>query len=162
MPYTPIVATLGYVMSADAQSVLMLHRNTRPDDIHYGKYNGLGGKLDSHEDIASGMQRELSEEAHIEVLQMTMRGTINWPGFGKPGDNWMAFIFRIDRWQGTPPSHNPEGSLEWVALDRLYDLNLWPGDRHFLPLVFQQDSRQFFGVMPYEDNQPVGWSYVLL
>ncbi|MEP6897080.1 MAG: 7,8-dihydro-8-oxoguanine triphosphatase, partial [Rhodanobacter sp.] len=41
MPYTPIVATLGYVLSPDRGSVLMIHRNARPDDQHLGKYNGL-------------------------------------------------------------------------------------------------------------------------
>ena len=45
MPYTPIVATLGYIMSPDRTQVLMVHRNARPDDIHFGKYNGLGGKI---------------------------------------------------------------------------------------------------------------------
>jgi len=46
MPYTPIVATLGYVLSPDRRQVLMIHRNTRPGDHHLGKYNGLGGKID--------------------------------------------------------------------------------------------------------------------
>ena len=32
MPYTPIVATLGYVLSPDRSEVLMIHRNARPDD----------------------------------------------------------------------------------------------------------------------------------
>src|SRR3546814_2382452 len=41
MPYTPIVATLGYVLSPDGRQVLMLHRNARADDHHLGKYNGL-------------------------------------------------------------------------------------------------------------------------
>ena len=36
---------------------------------------------------------------------------------------------------------------------------MWPGDRHFLPLVFGGDARQFHGVMPYENGQPVGWTY---
>ena len=49
----------------DGASVLMIHRNTRPDDLHYGKYNGLGGKLDSDEDVATGMRREIHEEAGI-------------------------------------------------------------------------------------------------
>ena len=45
MPYTPIVATLGYVLSPDRSRVLMIHRNARPGDQHLGKYNGLGGKI---------------------------------------------------------------------------------------------------------------------
>lgn len=162
MVYTPIVATLGYVLSPDHQSVLMIHRNTRPDDQHFGKYNGLGGKLDSHEDIVTGMRRELYEEASIEADNLTLRGTINWPGFGKHGEDWMGFIFRIDSWHGTPLTHNPEGTLEWVAVERVLDLNLWPGDRYFLPLVFSRDPRQFHGIMPYRNQQLLSWDYVLI
>ena len=29
MPYTPILATLGYVLSPDRKRVLMIHRNAR-------------------------------------------------------------------------------------------------------------------------------------
>ena len=47
MPYTPILATLGYVKSPDGRRVLMIHRNARQEDHHLGKYNGLGGKLES-------------------------------------------------------------------------------------------------------------------
>jgi 8-oxo-dGTP diphosphatase len=161
MPYTPIVATLGYVLSADKHQVLMIHRNSRPDDLHYGKYNGLGGKLERDEDVVSGMRRELREEANIEVTDLTLRGTVSWPGFGKGGEDWLAFIFVINGWNGDPHSHNPEGTLEWVPVQRILDnsLNLWPGDRYFLPLVFSADARQFHGVMPYQDGQPVSWSF---
>lgn len=160
MPYTPIVATLGYVMSPDGQAVLMIHRNTRPDDLHYGKYNGLGGKIESHEDVVSGMRREIQEEANIEVLDLTLRGTINWSGFGKNGEDWLGFIFRIEQWQGTPLTQNHEGTLEWVAVADVMTLNLWPGDRSFLPLVFSADARQFHGTMPYNGGQPISWDYV--
>jgi 8-oxo-dGTP diphosphatase len=162
MSYTPIIATLGYVMSPDGQSVLMIHRNTRQDDQHYGKYNGLGGKVESQEDVVSGMRRELREEANIEANSLTLRGTISWPGFGKHGEDWLGFIFRIDGWQGTPLSHNHEGTLEWVPVQRIMELNLWPGDMHFLPLVFGSDPRQFHGVMPYHNGHPSAWTYTLI
>jgi 8-oxo-dGTP diphosphatase len=57
VPYSPILATLGYVKSPDGRRVLMIHRNARSDDHHLGKYNGLGGKLEANEDAASGMCR---------------------------------------------------------------------------------------------------------
>jgi 8-oxo-dGTP diphosphatase len=162
MPYTPIVATLGYVLSPDARSVLLVHRNRRPDDAHYGKYNGLGGKLDRGEDVVACMRREIREEAGLECEQLLLRGTVSWPGFGKQGEDWFGFIFRIDRWTGTPRADNPEGTLEWVELDRLLTLPLWEGDRFFLPLVFERGSGQFHGVMPYRDGRPVSWTYSLL
>jgi 8-oxo-dGTP diphosphatase len=162
MPYTPILATLGYVMSADGVETLLIHRNTRSDDYHLGKYNGLGGKLEPGEEVVAGLKREIREEAGIECQEIRLRGTINWPGFGKHGEDWFGFIFRIERFRGTPFSQNPEGTLAWVRVDQVFDLPLWEGDRYFLPLVFGDDPRQFHGVMPYEDGRPASWNYSLI
>jgi 8-oxo-dGTP diphosphatase len=159
MPYTPIVATLGYVLSPDATRVLMIHRNARPNDPHLGKYNGLGGKLEADEDVLAGMRREIAEEAGITCEAMSLRGTLSWPGFGPGGEDWLGFLFLVTRFTGTPLERNPEGTLEWVARDRLGDLPMWEGDRHFLPLVFDDDPRPFHGVMPYRDGRPLDWRY---
>src|SRR4029079_16684716 len=86
MPYTPILATLGYVFSPDGRRALMLHRNATHGDTHFGKYNGLGGKLEAGEDVVAGLRREIREEAGIECLEHVLRGTISWPGFGKQGE----------------------------------------------------------------------------
>ncbi len=159
MPYTPIVATLGYVLSPDAKRVLMIHRNARPGDLHLGKYNGLGGKIERDEDVVACMRREIREEAGIEIEEMALRGTMSWPGFGKDGEDWLAFVFVITKFSGTPLQGNPEGTLEWVDADKLLDLPLWDGDRHFVPLVFDANPRAFHGVMPYRDGKPVSWRY---
>ena len=140
----------------------MIHRNARQDDQHLGKYNGLGGKMEAGEDIAACMRREIMEEAGIECLEMRLRGTLNWPGFGKQGEDWLGFIFVIDRYTGTPFESNPEGKLEWVPLSELDALPMWEGDRHFLPLVFDDDPRPFHGVMPYKDGRMVSWSVTRL
>ena len=123
------------------------------------KYNGLGGKLEADEDVAAGMAREIHEEAGLTVTAMELRGTISWPGFGKHGEDWLGFVFVVTRFSGTPFTSNPEGTLEWVPVDRILDLPLWDGDRHFLPLVFDDDPRAFHGVMPYRDGRMVSWSY---
>jgi 8-oxo-dGTP diphosphatase len=158
MPYTPILATLGYILSPDGRRVLMVHRTARADDQQLGKYNGLGGKLEPGEDIVSGMRREIFEESGLQVGSMQLRGTINWPGFGKAGEDWFGFIFLIDTFSGSAPTHNDEGTLEWVERDALLSLPLWEGDRHFLPLVFDADPRPFHGVMPYAEGRLVSWT----
>jgi 8-oxo-dGTP diphosphatase len=162
MRYTPILATLAYILSPDHQRVLLIHRNRRPEDAHYGKYNGLGGKVDPSEDIVSCIRREVREESGLECDELVLRGTISWPGFGKGGEDWFGFLFRVDRYRGTPLTENPEGSLVWIEVDRLLELPLWEGDRHFLPLIFGPQSGQFHGVMPYRDGRPVSWSYSTL
>jgi len=158
-----IVATLGYVLSADQKQVLLIHRNTRPEDPHFGRYNGLGGKLEPTEDVCAGMRREIAEEADVACHRLELAGTVSWPGFGRDGENWFGFIFRIPAWSGTPRRTNPEGSLHWVDVPDLLAgrLPLWEGDAHFLPLVFGA-ARQFHGVMPYADGRPLGWSYTEL
>lgn len=159
MPYCPIVATLGYVLSPDGRQVLLVHRNARPEDEHLGKYNGLGGKMEPEEDIVDCMRREIREEAGIKCLELALRGSVNWPGFGKNGEDWLGFVFLVTRFSGTPPASNPEGTLEWIDLDRIHDLPMWEGDRYFLPLVFDSDPRAFHGVMPYRNGRPVDWRY---
>jgi 8-oxo-dGTP diphosphatase len=158
MPYTPIVATLGYVLSPDRSQVLLVHRNARADDQHLGKYNGLGGKMDPDEDVVACMRREIREEAGLECLDMHLRGTISWPGFGKQGEDWLGFIFVITRYSGEAPASNAEGTLEWKPVSRILELPMWDGDRHFLPLVFDDDPRAFHGVMPYRDGRMVSWN----
>ncbi|MDM8528651.1 8-oxo-dGTP diphosphatase [Anaerolineales bacterium HSG24] len=160
--YTPILATLGYVISPDKQQTLLIHRNSRPDDQHLGKYNGLGGKIEPNEDIVAGMKREILEEAGITCEEIQLRGTISWPGFGAQGEDWFGFIFRINRFEGTPFTENPEGSLSWISIDQIMTLPLWGGDRYFLPFVFDDAVGQFHGIMPYANGKPQSWEYHLL
>lgn len=170
MPYTPIIGTLGYVLRNE--HVLLVHRNKRDGDEHRGKWNGIGGKLDDNEDLVSGFVREVVEETGLVVVRMEMRGTISWPGFGANGEDWFGPIFLVHEFEGEPPSGNDEGDLAWIPLARLLracsddpaeraaaDLPMWEGDRHFVPLVFDDDPRTFHGVMPYRDGRPVGWTF---
>lgn len=147
-----IIGTLGYVRRGD--DVLLVHRQRAGDD-HRGKYNGLGGKLEPGEDVVACIVRELQEEAGIVPTALTLRGTISWPGFGSDGSDWFGLVFVIDSFDGEPPARNVDGPLEWVPLERLGDLPMWEGDRHFLPLVFDDDPRQFHAVLPYRDGELV-------
>jgi 8-oxo-dGTP diphosphatase len=170
-PYRPIVATLGYVVDPSGTSVLLVHRTARAGDVHHGKYNGLGGKLEPGEDVVGCLRRELREEAGIELVSLRLRGTVNWPGFGADGEDWLGFVFVVDAFTGEPWARNPEGELAWVPVERLLAacsedaaeraeaaLPMWEGDRFFVPLVFDADPAAFHGVMPYEDGRPVGWT----
>jgi 8-oxo-dGTP diphosphatase len=163
MPYTPILATLGYVLSPDGGRVLLIHRNRRPDDPHFGKYNGLGGKLEPDEDLSAGLCREIAEEAGLDCRAPRLAGTVSFPGFGRHGEHWFVAIFVVTDWTGTPAERNHEGTLVWVDLADLLAgaVPMWEGDRWFLSLVFAQPARAFHGVMPYAGGRPVSWRYTL-
>ncbi|MGB3223192.1 MAG: 8-oxo-dGTP diphosphatase [Desulforhopalus sp.] len=157
--YTPIVATLGYILSSDRKKTLLVHRNKRPEDQHLGKYNGLGGKMLPNEDIYQCLIREIYEEANIICDTAVLRGTINWTGFGPQGEDWFGFIYRIERFSGTPINSNEEGDLVWVDVADIMKLPMWEGDKFFLPMVFDDDPRVFHGFMPYDNARPVDWHY---
>jgi 8-oxo-dGTP diphosphatase len=157
--YTPILATLGFILSPDGKKILLVHRNRRQDDHHFGKYNGLGGKLKPGEDIFQCLQREIYEEAGIHCEQAVLRGTINWQGFGSREEDWFGFIFRIHLFSGEPKTSNEEGDLEWKSLEDMEKLTMWEGDKYFLPLVFDSDPRIFHGHMPYRNGIPAGWTF---
>jgi 8-oxo-dGTP diphosphatase len=155
------IATLGYLFSADRRRVLMIRRDARPEDTHFGYHNGLGGKLEADEDVTGCMRREIREEAGLECGALDLAGTISWPGFGRDGGNWFGFLFRIHEWTGTPLSANPEGSLHWIDVADILagEVEMWESDRHFLPLVFADSPTVFHGVMPFTDGRATSWSY---
>ncbi len=172
MPFTPIVGTLAYLWDQQNDRVLMVRRDARPDDDHFGKVNGLGGKLELDEDVVAGVRRELHEEAGVTLDTLQLRGTITWSSFGPRDEDWMGFIFLVTSWTGTPPQSNEEGALEWIERTRLIsacdedptvrdraNLPMWAGDRYFLPLVFDEDPRAFHGTMPYDGDRPKDWTY---
>lgn len=159
IPYRPTMSTLGYVLSPDHRQVLMTHRVYRQGDDQFGKYNGLGGHMEPGEDIAASMIREIKEEAGIVPTKMTLRGTVNWTCFGPKGEDWLAFIFLITAFSGQPALSSNEGPLQWIDKEKIDSLPIWPGDRYFLPLVFDDDPRPFHGYLPYDHEQPKGWSY---
>lgn len=168
MPFRPIVGTLAYLLDRESDSVLLIRRNARPDDDHFGKVNGLGGKLEPDESVIGGLRRELREEASIELTSFSLRGTITWTNFGPKREEWLGFVFLVDGWDGTPPAGNEEGTLEWTARHQLLEacegvpsaqaaLPMWSGDRHFVPLVFDS-LPTFHGTMPYDGDKPLSWT----
>ena len=169
MRFTPVVGTLAYLLDSTTDQVLIIRRNARLDDDHYGKVNGLGGKVETDEDIASSARREVLEESSLVATKMQLRGTVTFSDFGPKREQWLVFVFLITSWSCDCATSNNEGTLEWVARVRLLDachggdaaqeLPMWPGDKHFLPLVFDGDERQFHGTMPYNADVPVTWSY---
>lgn len=127
------LATLCYIRK-DGHT-LMLHRIKKAGDMHAGKWNGLGGKLEPGETPEECAVREIREEAGLKVTNPQMRGVITFPGFSNDED-WYTFLFLIDEFEGSLID-SPEGHLKWVPDSSLLDLNLWEGDRIFIPWLEQ-------------------------
>ncbi len=124
----------------------MLHRVKKQNDYHQGKWNGLGGKLEPGESPEECAIREVYEESGLQCRNPRLRGMITFPAFDEV-DDWYVFLFTLPEWEGRLID-SPEGHLAWIDNDKLLDLNLWPGDRVFIPWLFQ--PRLFSAKFVYE------------
>jgi len=123
------LATLCYVRKGG--STLMIHRIKKHNDMHAGKWNGLGGKLEPGETPEECAIREIREESGLVVSNPLLKGFLTFPMFDG-SDDWYAFVFLVNQFEGQLID-SPEGVLRWIPDDELLDLNLWAGDRIFLP-----------------------------
>jgi 8-oxo-dGTP diphosphatase len=109
----------------------MIHRVKKENDYHWGKWNGLGGKLNSGESPEQCAIREIREESGLRVKSLIMKGFITFPLFdGK--EDWHVFLFVIDDFDGELIDSS-EGILEWIPNENLTEINLWEGDKFFIP-----------------------------
>lgn len=125
-----ILATLCYVKHNG--KTLMVHRNKKPNDIHEGKWNGLGGKFEAGETPEMCVRREVEEEAGLVIQNPHLRGLLMFPNF--KGNDWYVFVFTATEFEGEL-IESPEGKLEWIDNDKLTRLSLWESDHIFLPWI---------------------------
>ncbi len=143
------LATLCYVRCGE--QTLMVHRVKKAHDMHRGKWNGLGGKLEPGESPEECARREIREESGLEVNDLIWKGVLTFPGFSNDED-WYAFVF-IASVEDGPLIDSPEGDLKWVDRDELLKLNLWEGDLIFLPWLDRPGV--FSGKFTYLDGRLV-------
>lgn len=131
-----VLTTICYI-EKDGKT-LMLYRNKKKNDVHEGKYVGIGGKFEFGETPEECIIREIKEETGLTVNSLRYHGLISFPKFAND-DNWYMFIFSCRDFEGEVPEDRlddcPEGRLLWVDNDKVMDLNMWDGDRVFLEWV---------------------------
>lgn len=110
---------------------LMLHRTKKENDINKDKWIGIGGHLENGESPEEGIQREVTEETGLRLLQYQYRGIIT---FVYNQQTEYMHLFTSNSFEGTLTDCD-EGELAWVDKQQLLQYPLWPGDRIFLKLI---------------------------
>ena len=87
------LATLCYLRKDG--TTLMVHRIKKANDIHQGKWNGLGGKLEPGETPEECAMREIFEESGLRAKNLKLKGFLTFPLFARDED-WYAFVFVVD------------------------------------------------------------------
>ncbi len=146
-----LLATLCYV-KRDGRT-LMVYRNKKPNDIHEGKWNGLGGKFEAGETPEECVRREILEESGLVIRNPHLHGLLMFPGF--KGNDWYVFVFTATDFSGDLIDSSPEGRLEWIPDEKLLGLNLWQSDAVFLPWL--QNPEFFSAKFDYEGDTMTGY-----
>jgi 8-oxo-dGTP diphosphatase len=144
-----ILATLCY-LKHDGHT-LMIHRIKRANDIHAGKWNGLGGKLEPGESPEESIIREVREESGLEMVNPHLRGLLMFPAF--KGLDWYVFVFTATEFSGEL-HENEEGFLQWIPDAELETLPLWPSDHIFFQ--WMREDRFFSAKFVYEGEEMLG------
>ena len=126
----------------NGEDVLLIQRppNAR---LFPGMLNGVGGHVERGEDIMSAAQREVREETGLDVPDLHLRCILHVDeGADRLGVLVFVFVGHTERRDVVESS---EGTLHWVPLTQINELNLIPD----IPLILTR-------VLALPDNaQPV-------
>lgn len=131
--------TLCYLLQGD--SVLLLHRIKKENDLNHDKWIGIGGKFEENESPEECLVREAWEETGLTLTGYQYRGIVTFVS-----DRWEGeymHLYTATEWTGTIKECD-EGVLEWVSLEKMKELPQWEGDRIFLRLL--EEGAPFFSL----------------
>ena len=132
------LATICYV--DNGKEFLLLHRNKKPNDVHAGKWIGVGGKLEKGETPQECAVREILEETGLRVNKPVLKGIITFPDF-TPDNDWYTYVFKVTEFEGDLIDCD-EGTLEWVPYEEILSKPTWEGDHTFLSWILE--DKPFF------------------
>ena len=148
------ISTLCYIKQNN--QTLMLHRIKKENDIHKNKWNGLGGKLEPGESPEECVKREVFEESGLIIESPNLHGVITFPKFDGI-DDWIVFVYTANNFEGNLIECD-EGKLDWVSDDQLLNLNLWEGDKIFIPWLTQ--DKFFSAKFIYEKKKLINYDVI--
>jgi len=130
---------------------LMLHRVSKEHDVNKDKWIGIGGHFEGEESPEECLLREAKEETGLTLTSWRFRGIVTFIS-----DQWQTeymCLYTADGFTGDLTACD-EGQLVWIPKDKIFDLNLWEGDRIFHKLIL--DDAPFFSLkLKYRGNELV-------
>ncbi len=119
-----------------------------------GKINGPGGKIDSGETPLQAAIRETQEELMVTPHAPRKLGELRFSMSDCP--DILCHVYRADDFSGTP-TETDEAVPVWTALDAIPYHRMWEDDRHWLPLLLNEQP--FLGRFVF-DGDRLQWSDV--
>ena len=135
----PELTTLCYIEKDD--QYLMMHRVKKEKDINKDKYIGVGGHFEYGESPDECLLREVMEETGLKLTSYRARGIVTFI-YGEDVCEYMH-LYTADGYEGDITDCD-EGELIWIDKDKVFDLNIWEGDKIFFRLL--NEDREYFSL----------------
>ena len=143
---TPELTTLCYI--EDNNRYLMMHRVKKDKDINKDKYIGVGGHFEYGESPDDCLKREVIEETGLTLTSYRARGIVTFI-YGEDVCEYMH-LYTADGYEGEIGECD-EGELIWVDKEKVFELNIWEGDKIFFRLI--NENRPYFSLkLVYSEN----------
>lgn len=130
----------------------MLHRVKKNHDLNQGKWIGVGGHIEKGETILDCVKREVKEETGLNLTKAKYLGKIHFLNDAYPPE--VMYLYKGLSFDGNLIECN-EGDLQWVKKNEILNLELWEGDRVFLPLLDSNLPRTFTLDLVYKKGKLV-------
>ncbi|MBU1015330.1 8-oxo-dGTP diphosphatase [Patescibacteria group bacterium] len=113
-----------------------------------GRWNGFGGKVTTGETIEEAAKREVREEAGIKVDALEKAGLLEFE-FQDDPVVLEVHVFRAQTFLGEP-TESEEMKPQWFSSEEVPFEDMWPDDRHWLPLFLE--GKSFRGKFLFQDE----------
>lgn len=135
-----VKSTLCYIENNG--KYLMLYRNKKENDMNEGKWLGLGGKFEPGESSDDCVLREVREESGLTLTAYSFRGLVHFIDVTGYAED--MYLYTANAYEGAVPVDGyddcNEGYLRWIDKDKIFDLDLWEGDKLFLKKLIDGES----------------------
>lgn len=115
-----------------------------------GKYNGIGGKLESEETPDMAMIREAKEEIFVKPTEYKKVGLIEFYEYVKGEKTQvLLYLYIATKWEGNP-KESEEVTPKWFEISNLPKEEMFPDDQYWLPLILE--GKKIQGYFDYDED----------
>ncbi len=134
-------STLLFLVKKDGGRITDVCLAMKKRGFGMGRYNGVGGKVESNESIEEAVIRETKEEIGVTVSDIVKRGELEFTFPHKTDWNQLVHVYLADSWDGEIIETEEMNPL-WFSIDDVPYKEMWSDDIYWLPQVLEGKNVQ--------------------